>query len=486
MTADDRPRSEEAEAIVLGTLMHYPAAYAEAARSLSRDDFGRPAHQLIWDVITQCVSAGRSTAPVPLHAAIQQLGQLRQVKGGDLLWEIAGSAVPAAAIGEYVDIMANAAKIRRKQGLAHRVLTAIDGGASPETVTDLISSHLHEERERTSRSVASSSLLDWTEFFAADFSTTSFLPGRLLGEGQQIAIVGDGKAGKSLFCQEWAWRAATGQPFLGDRARSPVRVLCIDAENGQDEIQRRLLSFGAGPGRMGELRYASFPPIPPLDTAAGGLALMALVQETKAELVFIDTISRFISGKENDADPWLALYRYSLMPLKRAGVASVRLDHFGKDKERGSRGNSAKTQDVDHVWELTAQGSGALILKRTHSRSGVGPDLFNLRRLAQRLPDGYAPGGTRHVLASTETEPLVPGTVRWIIARLDEAQVPVEWGRDRVSRELARLEIRAAKDKIDEVIRVRRSRAENQPANLPYSQVAIDDETSPDAPGRCA
>ncbi|MFC0499333.1 AAA family ATPase [Streptomyces mutabilis] len=175
-----------------------------------------------------------------------------------------------------------------------------------------------------------------------------------MGPGQQITLVGDGKAGKSLFTQEWMWRMATGQPFLGDDPQAPLPILYLDAENGQEQVQERFLSFGAGPLNMGELRYASFPPIRPLDTAGGGADLIALVKATGAQLVVIDTVSRFISGPENDADTWLNLYRHTLLPLKRDRISSVRLDHFGKDKERGGRGSSAKTQDVDHVWELSA------------------------------------------------------------------------------------------------------------------------------------
>src|SRR5207244_4380203 len=121
--------------------------------------------------------------------------------------------------------------------------------------------------------------------------------------------------------------------FLGDASQPPVRILYLDAENGQEQVQERFLSFGAGPRAMGELRYASFPPIRPLDTAGGGADLLALVKATGVELVVIDTVSRFISGPENDADTWLGFYRHTLLPLKRDRIGSVRLDHFGKDRE---------------------------------------------------------------------------------------------------------------------------------------------------------
>jgi hypothetical protein len=165
-------------------------------------------------------------------------------------------------------------------------------------------------------------------------------------------------------------------------------MLYVDAENGHQDIQERFVSYGAGPAAWACSPTPASRPSAPLDTAGGGADLLAMV-ERPAQLVCLDTVSRFISGPENDADTWLSLYRHTLLPLKRAGIASVRLDHIGKDGERGARGSSAKTQDVDHVWELRAQGGGALSLKRTHTRTGIGPEQFVLVRQARKDGDRY-------------------------------------------------------------------------------------------------
>nr|WP_240812852.1 AAA family ATPase [Streptomyces sp. DASNCL29] len=312
-----------------------------------------------------------------------------------------------------------------------------------------------------------------------------------MAPGQQITVVGDGKAGKSLFVQEWAWRMATGQGFLDDKPQPPISVLYLDAENGQEAVQERFLSFGAGDGRMGLLSYASFPPVRPLDTAGGGADVLALAAAVEAQIVVIDTVSRFISGPENDADTWLSLYRHTLMPLKRAGLASIRLDHLGKDGERGARGSSAKTQDVDHVWTLTSQGGGSLMLRRTHTRTGIGPDSFALLRQARREGDHWAPGGTRHVVALPDPVGFgssggtgmaaVPGTAEHIVARLDEARVPGDWGSPRVIKWCSEQGIKAAKSKIEEAVRIRKNRPSGDlPPHLPYSPVT---NNSPESGG---
>ncbi|MFF7452146.1 MULTISPECIES: AAA family ATPase [unclassified Streptomyces] len=486
-TADDDglkrtpPHDIEAEEYVVGIVMHSKQAYTECSLLITRDDLYKPAHQLLWDTAAGIHATGQTCHPALVRAELERQGQLHRVEGGGLIYRLGADTITPTMAAAFAERIAETARQRRYDSHSTALKAAIDRKADGDELAALVAEFQQGEqlRENTGRGPAHlvASLLDWGTFFATDFGAIQLLPGKLMGPGQQITVVGDGKAGKSLFVQEWMWRMATGRPFLGDDPQPPVRILYLDAENGQEQVQERFLSFGAGPFAMGELRYASFPPVRPLDTAGGGADLLALVKATGAELVVIDTVSRFIGGPENDADTWLSLYRHTLLPLKRDRIASVRLDHRGKDADRGARGSSAKTQDVDHVWELAAQGGGALTLKRTHTRTGIGPDFFSLVRQAKRDGDHWALGGTRHVLMTYETEPgtesglaAIPGTVEHLIAQLDKAGVPTDWGSPRVIKRCADLGIQARKSKIEEAVRIRKNRPPRDlPPHLPPS-----------------
>lgn len=247
--------------------------------------------------------------------------------------------------------------------------------------------------------------LNWQSFLTRDMGEVDFLAGRIMARGEHIALVGEGKAGKSLFMQEWAWRMSAGLPFLGDHARPAVRVLYVDQENSEDEIQERFLALGAEAETLANLVYLSFPAFDPLNTAPGAAQLLTAVDEHRPAVVVFDTISRMVAGKENDAEPWLALYRHLLMRLKGRKVSSIRLDHFGKDATRGSRGNSAKTQDVDGVWELSSRGANLLQLKRTHTRTGKGAGDMLISRHGELVGDRWKPGATWHGLADESEIP---------------------------------------------------------------------------------
>lgn len=269
--------------------------------------------------------------------------------------------------------------------------------------------------------------LDWAALWAADHTAVQWLPGRLAERGQQVALVGAGKAGKSLVVLDWVRCAVAGLPFLGDEARKPIRVLYADRENSRRDIFTRLVALGAqGPQDMAGLVYHSFPMWAALDTAKGAAEFLATVaaeyERAPIDLVILDTASRYIAGKENDSDTWIALYQLVQAHLKAADIAGWRLDHFGKDDTVGARGSVAKAQDVDHVWELrvtgTSESPGAdglgpvvqtgLELKRTHTRSGLGAELVTFSRTGQfadEKREAWIAGGTRHEVSGQEGIP---------------------------------------------------------------------------------
>jgi hypothetical protein len=173
--------------------------------------------------------------------------------------------------------------------------------------------------------------------------------------------------------------------------------------------------------------------------------LLAIVDDVKPNIVVLDTVSRFITGKENDSDSWLQLYGRVHAPLKAAGIAGVRLDHMGKDAERGSRGSSAKSQDVDHVWEMVTtderrtreNGVETIVtqirLKRTHTRTGLGEDVFEITRRGCRAIGGmWLPELTRHVLAEPGTVREPDAGIQSFVDRLIEAGAPTNLGRPRL------------------------------------------------------
>ncbi|SEF34360.1 AAA domain-containing protein [Amycolatopsis pretoriensis] len=287
--------------------------------------------------------------------------------------------------------------------------------------------------------------LDWRETWSRTPEDVDWLAYPVLERGGMYALYSPAKAGKSLFALDLCAAIAAGRSALGQPPAAPATVLYVDLENHVTDIVGRLKDMGYQPSELDRLIYLSFPALPALDTRVGGAQLFAEATRHRAEMVVIDTVSRVISGEENSADTFNALYRYSCVPLKAAGITVLRLDHAGKDEDRGMRGSSAKISDVDVAWKLTRTSESRVRLDRIACRNAHHPDSVILDQHDMPL---------RHVLLPGSG---LPDRVAQIVRTLDRLAVPADWGRDRVRHMLAERGIKVRNDALGEALRVRRT-----------------------------
>jgi hypothetical protein len=226
--------------------------------------------------------------------------------------------------------------------------------------------------------------VDWHRLFDGAPDDVDWLVPDLIARGQSYSLVSPAKAGKSLLMLDLAAAIASGRPALGNPPQTPVRVLYVDHENSRDDLAERLRDMGYSPADLANLRYLSFPTMPPLDEPAGGHDIVAVAEHHRAELVVLDTVARVVAGEENSADTYRNLYRHTLAPLKAARRAVVRLDHRGKGTNTSARGSSAKNDDVDVVWQLNQSpgpdGEAYVTLKCERQRGSAHPDQIHLMR----------------------------------------------------------------------------------------------------------
>lgn len=229
-------------------------------------------------------------------------------------------------------------------------------------------------------------MVDWGALWAADEpEREALIPGVWTCGALGTLYSGPG-VGKSLLALEWAASLATGQDILGLTV-APRTVLYLDHENDRTLLRERLEAMGFGAGDdLGRLHYSLLGDWEALDTARGGAQLQWAAEQVGADLVVIDTTARVIVGEENQADTFHNLYRHTLRPLKAMGVATMRLDHTGKDAGRGERGSSAKRGDVDLAYALSLTGPETVALHRVKNRLHLeGDDTVMLQRQASPL-----------------------------------------------------------------------------------------------------
>jgi AAA domain len=171
----------------------------------------------------------------------------------------------------------------------------------------------------------------------------------LAARGALTLLAGQPKAGKSLLALALAGGVAAGEP-LGGVACRRAKALAIDAENGADEIHRRIWALGLPAPAARQLHVLE---ARGLDLRAELPSLERLIASRAPNLVVLDSFRSLWSGSER-ADAEVEALLSELRALaKRRKLALMLLHHTTKG---GSpyRGSNAIAAGVDLAATLTA------------------------------------------------------------------------------------------------------------------------------------
>lgn len=291
--------------------------------------------------------------------------------------------------------------------------------------------------------------VDLLELAARQFTETSWLVEDIWPAGRQIHIHAQRKAGKSLLLLWIACHLAIGLDPFTREPRLPRVVGYYDPEMSEEDLRERLEDMGfipVPPLLATNLHYYLMQPLPPLDTEQGGLMLLQQCLAAKETVCLIDSLARFIQGKENDSNTYFDFYRFTGRPLKAAGIDLARSDHEGWEEGR-SRGSSAKNDDVDIVWHLKPTDDGIELTRKFARVSYVPETVSVLKRDEPNLQF------SRSVMSW-------PAGTGEKAKELDELQVPLDAGRNVAKRMLKDADRAIGKtDVLAAAIRYRKQRA---------------------------
>jgi hypothetical protein len=281
----------------------------------------------------------------------------------------------------------------------------------------------------------------------------------LKGGGTQIqSAPGDGK---SLLAADIVMALANADRYvLGVKATRTYKVVYLDFENEPRRDWRRWLrnlGYDDDGRHFENVFLCSMPSIAALNTPEGGALVVKTAKEFGADLVVVDTVGRAVDGDENDASTFLDYYRHLGMPLKREGIATLRLDHIGKDSSKGARGSSAKSGDVDLVWEFRRSDAATYRLVNTKQRIPIAETHMAVNRVSEVWEGNRLVSPLEHRVEVQVTEHA--GRVTALVDALDEADIP-EGASVRATTDAVRdvLQLHAKNDVIRDAVKVRKSR----------------------------
>lgn len=210
--------------------------------------------------------------------------------------------------------------------------------------------------------------------------------------------------GKTHFALAFAYAAASGSPLFGGQggpkwfAPKTRRVLFVDGEMAQTDMQERLRSIVAGsthacpPGNFKLITPDQLPPdelMPNLTTARGQQWLDHNLHGV--ELLVLDNLATLCGrSQENTGESWLPIQKW-LLSLRRRGISVLLVHHAGKNGEQ--RDSSTKEDILDTSIRLRRpddympEDGARFVVELTKARGICGPDAAPFEAALTKVDD---------------------------------------------------------------------------------------------------
>ncbi|KOU48984.1 hypothetical protein ADK55_19135 [Streptomyces sp. WM4235] len=290
------------------------------------------------------------------------------------------------------------------------------------------------------------------------------LLGDLLHCNTLARAIGPSGTFKSFVLLDMCGHIGTGIPWHGHYVRQGLVVYLV--AEGAEGIRKRVRAWEQHRGvRMDNVRFLPRP-VQAMDPEWE--VLTEVMRRLEPVMIVVDTQARVTVGIEENSNTEMGRVVARLDRLREVTGACVTLvHHTGHIGEHG-RGASAVKGALQSELMISRKGDrlSNLVLsiksgKQKDEEEGDG-HLFGVQKVS--IDGEFKPDGrpvTSLVLVSLDAvpdrEPL-ENSVEWIVARLDAANVPSDYGRRRLRTELQKLGIPARDEKLQEVANLRKDR----------------------------
>lgn len=132
------PQDLTAEQSVLGGMLLSKDAIADVVEEIQPNDFYKPAHQAIYDVILDLYARGEPADAVTVAAELDRRGDLRRAGGAPYLHTLISTVPTAANAGYYAQIVSEKAILRRLVDAGTRIVQYGYSGSEGADVAEVV------------------------------------------------------------------------------------------------------------------------------------------------------------------------------------------------------------------------------------------------------------------------------------------------------------------------------------------------------------
>lgn len=341
------PQALEAEQALLGALLQFPGALAQAADGITHVDFYGAGHRAIFSAIERTVAAGDAVDIVSVLGQLE--GETVDFGGLKYLNALVCGECSPAGVRTYARLIAEAAARRRAIAWADEITEkAFAGEGAAIDLLEHAATGLVQLRERHKAPGRRVPILDLAQLQAAA-GRVKWLCKHVIPADSIGMLFGASGAFKSFVALDLALHIAHGLPWLG-RKTAKGAVLYIAAEGGAG-LWDRIDAWHRARGLKSADAHLYVVPVA-LDLTADAWRVVeaAQVRGVAPVAVFVDTLSQTFSGEENSANEVAAYFR-ELGTRFRAlwACACILVHHVGHVATERPRGSSAIRANLDFL-----------------------------------------------------------------------------------------------------------------------------------------
>ncbi|MEZ7897841.1 MAG: replicative DNA helicase [Flaviflexus sp.] len=412
------PQNIEAEMSVLGGMMLSKDAVADVTEILKSDDFYRPSHQLIFEIIMQFFGDGEPADAVTVGAELKRRGELERVGGLPYLHSLVASVPTAANAGYYATIVREQSQLRKLVDAGTRIvqLGYSTDGAEVDQLVNMAQSEVYaltDSNESRDYAVMEDIINDLVETLEHNESRGGELDGVSSGfpsvdamlngfrGGQMIIVAARPGAGKSTFAMDVCRAAAVHHnlPVVYfslemNRTELSMRVLAAESSVFLDRMIKGNMTADDWQRVVGGLEKISKAPLivddsPNLTMAEIRAKCRRLKQQNDIQLIVIDYLQLLTSGAKNVESRQQEVSDFSRsikLLAKELNVPIIAVAQLNRDSEKREtkkpmvsdlRESGSLEQDADVVILLHRED---MYKSRDESPSGLGEVIVGKHR----------------------------------------------------------------------------------------------------------
>ena len=239
-------------------------------------------------------------------------------------------------------------KIKGLKTLSEIVGVSIDAIKSVFKIIGISSNEEEPENKNTGLK-----MYDLKDYFNLNIPKPKFIVEKLLKENSINFISGPKGNGKTEFTLGLTHTIASGGSFMKFTVHEPRPVIYIDGEMDPYDIKERSINYTQKkfPNtyffNIINFAHQKEQKIPDIKYEEGQKLIINSINEIKNKtgknpVLVLDNLRSLSNYKENESDDWRPIGQW-LIGLRAEEVATIVIDHHGKNSEGGPRGSSSKT-----------------------------------------------------------------------------------------------------------------------------------------------